>query len=150
MVQLAKDRNGKVLQAGELETVLKNLSDTMEKELARGFTTSKVGDLRNSGCAITMVVVTPTRCIRGAWIGDCMCFVGRASDAAVASPHGTDQTRCLTPPHTVCQAGASSEAGKSSAAHLSRALGHKCHKSLTRQADEFVETDLDLAGHDFL
>jgi len=125
---LVQNRNGRVLGLGEVTDLFNRLHQTLEKEDGKRKNSSM--DVRYSGCSALVVVVTPTRSLRGAWLGDCECVVGRKG----ANP------RVLNPPHTV--------AG-TTPSKLTRCIGLLAG-GYSHEPDEFVEADIDKADFDFL
>merc|ERR1739841_477721 len=126
---LVRQRNGRVLANGELSRLFSDLHQAAlntEASLAHAF--------KSSGCTAAVAVVTPTRSLRGAWLGDCQCLVGRRNFA--------DATRSLTPPHSAPSNGLP--------VPVARAIGDFSHESLGHEAEEFVEADVDHAGLDFV
>jgi len=135
-LSLVRRRNGRVLAAGELSGVFARLHEAVEREQVRG-ARAQCSDMHNSGCTAAVAVVTPTRSLRGAWLGDCECVAGRRSrPGAETEP---EQPGSLTPPHVT-----------PSPPRLTRAIGHLSLPLLLHEADEFVEADIDLAHIDFI
>lgn len=130
LLSLVRQRDGRVLANGELTALLADLN-----RAALNVDASMELAWRNSGCAVTVVVVTPTRSLRGAWLGPCQCIVGGRRRGGEA--------RSLTPPH-------SSPPVPGMPSSATRAIGHFSNENLGHEAEEFVEADLDHAEIDFL
>jgi serine/threonine protein phosphatase PrpC len=128
LLALATERNDRVLTNGELTALFADLDVAAKKADA-----TMEYAFKNSGCTATVAVVTPTRSLRGAWVGDCQCIVGQR--------HSRADTKSLTPPHVV---------QKSAGQNATRAIGHFSNAGLGHDAEEFVEADLDNSGLDFL
>lgn len=128
--RLVRQRDGRVLANGELTKVLADLYQIMvDQEYTLG------SALKKSGCTATVVILTPTRSLRGAWIGDCQCLAGRR--------HEQKTIRCLTPPHT-------GPAVNGLPGPLTRAIGSFSQYDFGHEVDEFLEADVDIAGLDFV
>eukprot|EP00747_Dinoflagellata_sp_TGD_P179170 gnl/TRDRNA2_/TRDRNA2_29514_c0_seq1.p1 gnl/TRDRNA2_/TRDRNA2_29514_c0~~gnl/TRDRNA2_/TRDRNA2_29514_c0_seq1.p1 ORF type:complete len:511 (-),score=91.33 gnl/TRDRNA2_/TRDRNA2_29514_c0_seq1:88-1620(-) len=135
LAKLVRDREDKVLVTGELSGVFAELHKAVSAEAHNGSKVCK--DLFHSGCAATVAVVTPTRSMRGAWLGNCECIAGRRESK--------DGMQVLTPSHVLMPAPKAREAVK-----VSRAVGNLAEKAIGKDADEFVEADIDLSGVDFI
>lgn len=133
LLALVRQRKGQVLGVGELPKMFRDLQDALHREEARGGRSECPG-VRTSGCAAVVVVVTPARSLRGAWIGDCQCLAGGKKQ---------QQPFFSTTPHL--SAGSPTAAGR-----LTNAIGHLAQASIRHEADEFVEADVDRSGVDFL
>jgi len=161
----------------EIANGFSELNDAVQREGKKGMV-GKVKDIKYSGCTVTVVVVTPTRTLRVAWIGDCSCVaaIATGSDGGdvspqghglptgskkLSSPDGRDSTRgsargegqgrrprLLNAPHLAKQ----SAKGQLDQPVRTRAIGQRAleSKGLTHEADEFVEPAVDLACLDFL
>jgi serine/threonine protein phosphatase PrpC len=126
---MVRQRDDRVLANGELTRLFSELHQTALKAEA-----SLENAFRCSGCTAAVAVVTPTRSLRGAWLGNCQCVVGRRDDIWAA--------RSLTPPHEGPSNGLP--------VPVARAIGDFSHESLGHEAEEFVEADIDQSGLDFL
>lgn len=133
MPGLVARRNGKVLSSGELPGVFNDLQNALKTEEARGVEL-KNGDATNSGCSAVLAVMTPTRSLRGAWLGDCVCVAGYRDLTS-----GTCRAKVLSPPHLA-----------TNPPRITSAFGLFSHAGLGREAGEYVEADIDLEGIDFL
>merc|ERR1712232_753092 len=140
LVEVVRDRSGKVLGYGELTKVLEKLQDAVRAEDLKGLK-SECRDAKNSGCSIAIVVVTPTRSLRGAWIGDCGCFLG----VRTTKPSGSSSSGvvALGAPHGSTPVGSTK---------LTRTIGMLASEgTVSNEADEFMEADLDsMKGAEFL
>merc|ERR1711924_270017 len=129
-------RNGRVLANGELAGLFADLNQSVsnaEASLAHE-------SFRNSGCTASIAVVTPTRSLRGAWLGDCQCLAGYGHRAAPDVPALSKDraSRILTPPHVAT--------GSGFPPPRTRCIGNFSQEGLGREAEEFVEADIDHAG----
>lgn len=129
---LVRERGGRVLESGELAGVFAEL----QKSAARAEAEQSLGfaDMQDSGCTAAVALLTPARSLRGAWLGECQCLAGKRERP--------DQSYSLTPPHLTTR-----QDGQSMTA---RAIGCFAHDYLLREADEFIEADIDHSGIDFL
>jgi len=132
LLNLVRQRNGKVLGAGELPKIFDSLQEALQLEEARGVK-SQCQDLRESGCSGLIAILTPTRSLRGVWLGDCECIAGRRAKDGAQPP----TLVALTTPHV--------QQGK-----VTRALGRLANVSISHTADEFMEADIDLSSLDFI
>lgn len=133
---LVRERSGRVLANGELTGLFADLHLAALKE------DRVVKDaFRNSGCTATVAVLTPTRSLRGAWIGDCQCLAGRRH---VEQPkrNSEEATRELAPPHKGPTNGLP--------VPVTRAIGFFAHEGLGHEAEEFIEADVDHAELEFV
>jgi len=126
---LVRDRNGKVLVSGEIAELFNKLHRTLESDDGHGRRELPHMSERHSGCSALVVVVTPTRSLRGAWLGDCECVVGRRE----ASP------LVLNPPHTT----------GTTPPKLTHCVG-LFETVFSHEPSEFVEADVDMSSYDFL
>mmetsp|Transcript_105043 Transcript_105043/g.186095 ORF Transcript_105043/g.186095 Transcript_105043/m.186095 type:complete len:490 (+) Transcript_105043:99-1568(+) len=129
---LVRERGGRVLESGELAGVFAELQKTLA--LAEADRSLDLTDMQHSGCTAAVALLTPARSLRGAWLGECQCLAGKRDRP--------DQSYSLTPPHlTTRQDGLPMTA---------RAIGCFAYDYLLRDAEEFIEADIDHSGIDFL
>lgn len=132
LTDLVRERDGRVLANGELMGVFAELQKSIVRAEAEGSKTLGFTDMKGSGCTAAVALLTPARSLRGVWLGDCQCLAGKRDRP--------DESYVLTPPHLT--------GGTPQMA--TRATGCLAHDYLLREAEEFIEADIDHAGIDFL
>jgi len=131
LLDLVRERQGKVIASGQLSALFAKMLQAVKKEEARGQKSQCYG-LRDSGCSVTVAILTPSRSLRGAWVGSCECIGGRRARSS--------QVQLFAPAHTI---GGNRD-------KLTRAVGLTMQAGMRSDADEFSVPDVDLAGLDFL